>query len=181
MAAAVFLDRDGTIIEDRGHLSSPAQAAFLPGAVSALRRLQEGFLLFIITNQSGVAKGIITAAEAHGVSRHVVEELAREGVVIRETYACIHERGECCCRKPSPFFLQEAARRFDLDLGQSFVVGDHPHDVETARNAGATGLYVLTGHGAKHRAELDPDVRVVPDLAAAAEWIMSQSKERKNA
>jgi D-glycero-D-manno-heptose 1,7-bisphosphate phosphatase len=175
---AVFLDRDGTVIEDRGYLGAPDQVAFYPGAVRALRRLQADFLLFIVTNQSGIAQKLITAEAAERVNRHVVEELARGGVRIQAVFTCPHDRGECDCRKPSPRFLHEAAVKFGVDLGRSFVVGDHPHDVETARNAGAQGVYVLTGHGEKHRAELAADAPVTADIEAAAEWIAAASRTR---
>jgi D-glycero-D-manno-heptose 1,7-bisphosphate phosphatase len=105
------------------------------------------------------------------VNRHVVGQLVFGGVRIHAVFTCPHDRGECDCRKPSPRFLHEAAAKFDVDLGRSFVVGDHPHDVETARNAGAQGVYVLTGHGEKHRAELAVDAPVTADIEAAAGWI----------
>ncbi len=171
---AVFLDRDGTLIEDRGCLRSPHEAVFFAGTVSALRRLQPHFRLFIATNQSGVGKGELTLDEANQVNSHVVQWLRGQGVEIDAVYCCPHQRADnCACIKPKPFFLEQAAREHRLDLRRSFVIGDHPHDVEFARNAGATGIYVLTGHGRKHRAELRGDNNVVAGIASAAEWILA--------
>jgi len=174
LTPAVFLDRDGTIIEDRGHLRSPAEVVFFPDTVRALHRLQESFRLFIVTHQRGIADGIVSAAEVARVNAHVVAELRRHGVVITEVYCCPHRRDEgCACIKPKPYFLEEAAHQYGLDLARSFVVGDHPHDVGLAVNAGAGGVYVLTGHGIKHRAELPPCKAIVPGIREAADWILA--------
>ena len=174
LAPAVFLDRDGTLIEDNGSLRSPTQVVFYVATVPALRRLQEYFRLFIVTNQSGIAKGELTLEEANQVNAHVVERLREYGVRIGAVYCCPHQRSDhCACIKPKPFFLVQAAREYGLDLSRSFVIGDHPHDVEFARNAGATGVYVLTGHGLKHRAELRGDAMVTANIAGAAGWILN--------
>lgn len=173
MRPAVFLDRDGTVIEDRGHLGDPAEAVFFPDAVPALLALQWEALLFIVTHQSGVAKGLITMEQADAVNRHVVERLAEAGVTIREVYCCPHDRADGCrCVKPEPYHLHMAARDYDVDLGRSFVFGDHPHDVELARRAGGTGVYLLTGHGRRHRDELPPDVVVCEGVGAAARFAL---------
>ncbi len=169
---AVFLDRDGTIIEDRGHLRSPDEVVFYPDTVAALRRLQAHYLLFVVTHQSGIGRGIVTAGEVARVNDHVVAELRKHGIVISEVYCCPHLREDgCACVKPKPTFLRQAADSFGVDLAASFTVGDHPHDVLLADNAGATGLYVLTGHGVKHRAELPAAKAVVPGIREAADWI----------
>lgn len=174
MKSAVFLDRDGTIIEDRGHLHSPEQVSFIPGAVEALQRLQETHLLFIVTHQSGIAKGLITAEQAQSVNDAVVRQLADAKVAITAVYTCPHAREEeCACIKPKPYALHKAARDYDVDLSASHVVGDHPHDYELAINAGAHGIYVLTGHGRKHLDELPPGAVVADDIAEAANKIRS--------
>jgi L-threonylcarbamoyladenylate synthase len=171
---AVFLDRDGTIIEDRGHLRAPADVVFFPDTVRALQRLQERFRLFIVTHQPGVSGGILTAGEVAQVNAHVVAELRRHGVVIDAVYCCPHRREDrCACIKPRPFFLEKAAREHGLDLTRSFVVGDHPHDVVLADHAGATGIYVLTGHGARHRAEMPLRQAVAPGIREAVDWIFA--------
>jgi L-threonylcarbamoyladenylate synthase len=171
---AVFLDRDGTIIEDRGHLRSPADVVFYPETLRALLRLQEHFRLFIVTHQPGVSSGIVSAEEVARVNEHVVDELRKNGVIVSAVYCCPHRRDEqCACIKPKPFFLHQAAEAFGVDMSRSFVVGDHPHDVVLADNAGAAGVYVLTGHGAKHRAEIPACRAVVPGIREAAEWVLA--------
>lgn len=169
---AVFLDRDGTIIEDRGYLKSRNEAVFFPDAVDALRRLSGDYLLFVVSNQNGIGKGLITAEDAAAVNSYIDGVLSGAGIKITEWYVCPHKREDgCSCMKPSPYFLEKAAADYDLDLSASWIIGDHPHDVETGARCGASGLYVLTGHGARHLGELPPDVPVFHDLTGAAEWI----------
>jgi len=171
---AVFLDRDGTLIEDRGHLSCPSQVQFFPTTVDALRRLSEDFLLFIVTNQSGVAEGLIRAEAVEEVNKYIVTRLQADGIRIVQVYVCPHRRSDGCqCIKPQPYFLHQAAQQYGVDLQRSFVIGDHPHDVELARRVGAQGVYVCSGHGWKHFQELTGPQIVVPDIRAAAEWILS--------
>jgi len=171
----VFLDRDGTIIEDRGDLSDPAQVVFFKDTVPALRRLADHFALFIVTNQSGVAKGTITIEDVQRVNNYVEKCLATEGIPIAATYVCHHQRSaNCRCIKPNPYFLKIAERAFGIDLRRSFVIGDHPHDVELATQAGATGIYVLSGHGMKHSAEIAVQTIVVEDIREASEKILAR-------
>lgn len=170
---AVFLDRDGTIIEDRGHLDDPRQVQFLEGVFEALRALGERFALVIVTNQSGIAKGCLTAEQVDEVNRAVVEGLSTQGVTVEQVCVCPHARADNChCIKPKPHFPEQAAREHGLDLRRSYTIGDHPHDAELATAIGATGLYVLSGHGTKHRAELPEGFDVFDDLAHAARWIL---------
>jgi histidinol-phosphate phosphatase family protein len=169
---AVFLNRDGTIIEDAGFLREASQVDFYPQTFSALRRLGE-FVLFIVTNQSGIAKGHIRAEEAEAVNNYVVQRLAEAGTIIQEVYCCPHQRSDGCkCMKPGSYFLRIAERDHDIDLARSYVVGDHPSDVELAHGVAAKGIYVLTGHGMKHRAELHVPADVVSDIGAAADLIL---------
>lgn len=173
--AAVFLDRDGTIIEDRGHLREPSEAVFFPETFRSLRALQKHFLLFIVTNQSGIAQGVTTRKEVDCVNAHVVATLADEGVNIRDVYVCPHGRADGCrCIKPKPYFLRKAARSYGIDLRASFSVGDHPHDVQFARNVGGRGIYVLTGHGRKHLNELPEGTETATGIAEAAEMVLSR-------
>ena len=168
MRPAVFLDRDGTIIEDHGYLRGPDEVVFFPDSIPALLRLQRFALLFIVTHQSGIAKGLVTTEEVLAVNRHVTEYLAEAGVAIRQTYCCPHDRADgCVCAKPNPYHLHQAAGDYNIDLRRSFVFGDHPHDVELARNCGAMGIYLLTGHGQKHRDELAPGVLVAGGIREA--------------
>ena len=171
---AVFLDRDGTIIEDHGYLSDPAQVVFLSDTVPALTRVQEYYDLFIVTNQSGVAKGLINSRDVERVNAHVLSHLGASGVRIVETYVCPHARDNGCrCMKPNPYFLQKAEADYGIDLRLSYVIGDHPHDMEFAENGGAKGIYVLTGHGTQHRAELRGNAPVAGSIGEAAEIILN--------
>jgi len=173
---AVFLDRDGTLIEDRGDLSHPSQVVFYRDTVSALRCLSAYFALFIVTNQSGVAKGTISIQEVERVNNYVVTYLSKHGIPLLATYVCPHERSSAChCIKPNPYFLKKAEQDFGIDLRRSFVIGDHPHDVEFAQNAGAHGIYVLSGHGMKHRDKLPGDTDVAGGIQAAAEIICDRA------
>jgi histidinol-phosphate phosphatase family protein len=170
---AIFLDRDGTLIEDRGYLTDSSQVSFYPQTVSALRRLHQHFSLFIVTNQGGISQGLLTLEQATAVNQFVVDALAAEGVSIAGVYVCPHGKPlECHCRKPKPFFAHEAARQHNLDLARSFAIGDHPHDVTFAENFGGAGIYVMTGHGCKHAPELAAGVRIAADIHEAAELIL---------
>ena len=173
---AVFLDRDGTIIEDRGDLIDPTQVVFFSDTIASLQELQKHFRLFIVTNQSGVAKGVMSLDDVECVSAHVVSQLAEAGVMITATYVCPHLRTDGCqCIKPNPYFLLKAEKDHGIDLHRSFVIGDHPHDMELARNVDALGIYVLTGHGAKHRSEIPPDTLVTTGIREAARLILCQN------
>jgi len=173
--AAVFLDRDGTIIEDRGHLRDPSDVVFFPETLEALRKLQEHLHLFIVTNQRGIAEGRITRRDANRVNRSIVSALFDRGIKVEKVYMCPHRRlDNCRCIKPKPYFLKRAATLYALDLGKSFTVGDHPHDIQLAKNVGARGVYVLTGHGWKHLDEVPQDTEIASGMAEAAEMIMSR-------
>ncbi len=173
---AVFLDRDGTLVEDVGYVRSPGALRWYPDTVRALRLLGDRFALVVVTNQPGISRGALTQEQVDGVHRHLVGELARQGVTIQAVYACPHDRSlGCACVKPNPHFLERAAVEHGLDLARSFVVGDHPYDMEFARRGGARGVYVLTGHGEEHRAELTGvEAAVVPGILDAARWILAR-------
>lgn len=172
--AAVFLDRDGTIIEDRGHLRGPSDVVFFPETFEALRKLQEHFHLFIVTNQRGIAEGRITRREADRVNRCIVSALFDRGIEVQDVYTCPHRRSDNCrCIKPKPYFLRKAAELYGINLNASFTVGDHPCDIQLAKNVGARGIYVLTGHGWKHLGELPEDTEIASGMAEATERITS--------
>jgi len=179
---AIFLDRDGTIIDDRGFLSREDEVVFYPSSVPALLKLQETFDLFIVTNQSGVAKGEITMDDVARVNGYVESVLAEAGVRIVETYVCPHDRADGChCIKPKPYFLHKAAQDHGIDLSRSFVIGDHPHDLEFGWNVGAGAIYVLSGHGAHHQSQLAGGETIVADIGAAAEFILHTIEEDASA
>ncbi len=182
MNRAVFLDRDGTIIEEKNYLCRTEDVAILPGAAAALGRLQRaGFKLFIVSNQSGVGRGYFTLAEVEKVNEHLLRELAREQVRVEKVYIAPEapeapSRG----RKPSPQFLLDARNEFRVDLAQSYMIGDKLIDLECGWNAGVRKcLLVRTGYGAeleRGSPEKLQEAVTVDDLAAAAEWILIDSR-----
>ncbi len=181
MSRAVFLDRDGTIIEEKEYLSRPDQVVIFAGAARALRRLQDaGFKLFMVSNQSGVGRGYFTQADVERVNQHLVSLLAGEGVRFEKIYVAPEapdqpSRG----RKPSPQFLFDAQDEFGIDLSQSYMIGDKLIDLECGWNAGVKkSILVRTGYGAEWERAAQkraPDV-VVDNLAKAAEWILDHSR-----
>ena len=180
MNRAVFLDRDGVLIEEKHFLHRVGDVVLLPGVGAALRRLSDAdFLLFIVSNQSGVGRGYFTLADVERVNAHLAGELAHEGVAFRKTYIAPEapeqpSRG----RKPSPQFLLDACDEFSLDLARSFMIGDKLIDLECGWNAGVqAALLVRTGYGRKEEQKLAGNAAravVVDDLPAAADWILSQ-------
>ncbi|MBN2343053.1 MAG: threonylcarbamoyl-AMP synthase [Deltaproteobacteria bacterium] len=180
-AAAIFLDRDGTLIEDVGTLANADDLRLFPDTIPALLKLQEKYTLFVITNQAAVAKGELTATQVAEVNQGLDALLAKAGVVIREWYVCPHQRKDgCSCIKPNPEFVLRAEQKYNLDLNRSFVIGDHPHDVYTADEQGVFGLYLLTGHGGKHLSELAQDKLVFHRISDAAEWISAHADHKNN-
>ena len=179
MSRAVFLDRDGTLIEDKNFLHRPEQVVMLPGAAAALTRLQTaGFKLVIVSNQSGIGRGYFTLADVERVNEHLGHELARAGVRFGKIYIAPEAPDQPGHgRKPSPQFLFDARDEFGVDLGRSFIIGDKLADLECGWNAGVKkSILVRTGYGAElERAEADGLKRavIVDDLAGAAEWILS--------
>jgi D-glycero-D-manno-heptose 1,7-bisphosphate phosphatase len=144
---AVFLDRDGTLIEDVGFPRDPQQVRLVDGAAAALRLLATANMrLVVVSNQSGIGRGLITVDEARSVHERFIGLIAGEGIVLDGTKYCPHppEAG-CDCRKPSPGMLLEAAEDLRLDLGRSFMIGDKVSDVEAGERAGCTT--VLLGSG----------------------------------
>ncbi len=179
MKRAIFLDRDGTINEDVGYFCTRDKWEYIPGSIEALKILQKDYVLFIVTNQSGVARGFFTEEELIKFNGEVEQMLRKEGIIIQKTYYCPHMGDEehCNCHKPSRFFLDQAKKEFNIDLENSFVIGDHPHDVEFGQQVGATSIYVLTGHGEKHKDELtdiDPPDFIAKNLYEATMWINNQ-------
>jgi histidinol-phosphate phosphatase family protein len=168
----VVLDRDGTIIEEREYLSNPEQVALIPGAAAALRELQQmGFGLAVITNQSGVGRGLFDLQQVKLVHQRLERLLASEGVRLAGVYVCPHTpEDDCTCRKPKLGLLNQAASELNFCLENSIVIGDKPCDIDMGRHAGATTFLVRTGYGAQFEKEVAADF-VVDDLAAAAERI----------
>ena len=178
---AVFLDRDGTVIDEVGHLGEPGRVVLLAGVPTALTRLADaGYALVLITNQAGVARGYFTEVEVEAVNARTAELLEAEGVRLERWYHCPHHpdfTGPCDCRKPLPGMLVRAAEELELDLARSWMVGDHPSDAEAGQAAGARSIMVRTGHGMLPGANHGPPagVPVVDDLASAANLILEDS------
>ena len=174
-----FLDRDGTVIVEKNYLGDPAGVELLPGATAGMRRLRElGYGLALVTNQAGVGRGYYTEADVHAVHRRLIELLAGDGVSLDGIYYCPHhQEAGCACRKPRPGMIRQAQAELPVDLARSVVIGDKPCDIELGKNLGMRAILVETGYGAGHRADCRADA-VVPDLAAAAEWLGSRRAGR---
>jgi histidinol-phosphate phosphatase family protein len=172
---AVFLDRDGTIMEDSNYVGSLDRVILIPCAAAALKRLRDaGYKLFVITNQSGVGRGYFSSEAVRQIHAHLDEQFGKVGVQFDRYYVCPHHpEDRCDCRKPKPKFLLEAAREHGLDLSRCFMIGDRPSDLMAGRNAGVKTILVLTGAGQETLAkcEVTPD-HVAQDIAAAADWIL---------
>jgi D-glycero-D-manno-heptose 1,7-bisphosphate phosphatase len=172
---AVFLDRDGTIIEDEGYVADPVRVRLLPGAAEAIARLnQAGLPVIVITNQSGIARGLLDEAAYAAIARRLDELLAAAGARLDGHYHCPHHpdfTGPCECRKPGPLLYRRAAADHGLHLAHSWWVGDRLRDVLPAERFNGRGL--LIGRPAEE--ELSPAAGrfpVVPDLGAAADAIL---------
>lgn len=170
MHKAIFLDRDGIINEDVGDFCSLEKLIFIPRAIEALRILQKRFLLFIVTNQSGIGKKVFSEEEFLQFNKYFETLLKDEDVTIKHIYYCPHTKEEnCICCKPSQYFLRQAEKDYDIDLVNSYVIGDHPHDIEMSARVGAGSVYLLTGHGKKHKQELSAEPNFIADDLYGAE------------
>lgn len=181
---AAFLDRDGTIIEDPGYLHEPGKLRLLPGAAAAIRQLNEhGFLVVTTSNQSGIARGLYTAADYEAVQKHLRALLTTHGARLDGSYYCPHHprfTGPCECRKPGLKQFQDAAAALDIDFSESWWVGDRLSDVQPAAPLGGNGILVATGEGGGnlHQGQARASgVIVVADLAAAVREIVRLKSE----
>jgi D-glycero-D-manno-heptose 1,7-bisphosphate phosphatase len=172
---AAFLDRDGTLNEEVNFVRTPEQLIMLPGAAASVRALNDhGIVVCVISNQSGVARGLFTEKDLVPIHTKLERELEREGAWIDRIYYCPHHPTEgkppynvvCSCRKPETGMLRQAAQEFGLDLRRSFVVGDRIVDIQAGRAAGATTILVMTGYG-PHALDECRENGVIPDFIAA--------------
>jgi D-glycero-D-manno-heptose 1,7-bisphosphate phosphatase len=172
-APAAFIDRDGTLVVERHYLADPAGVELVPRAVEALGRLRAaGFHLVLVTNQSGIARGLYTEADFHAVQERLAALLAAAGIRFDSVQFCPHHpdfTGPCDCRKPGTGMFLRAAQELPIDFPRSIFVGDRIKDVLPARALGGRGYLVRTGYGALQEAEAGDDIHVVDDLAAAVE------------
>ena len=180
---AAFLDRDGTILVERGHVTHPDAIQLLPGAVEAIAALRAaGWKLVVVTNQSHVARGVVTPTQLESIQSRFEQQLANAGAPLDGNYHCPHHPDGliaefsvvCDCRKPKPGLLLRAAAEHDVELSASVMVGDAVRDLEAGRAAGvAATVLVRTGHG---EASLDRDhgaSHVATDLTEASTWILN--------
>jgi D,D-heptose 1,7-bisphosphate phosphatase len=181
---AVFLDRDGVLIEEAGYLDRIDRLRFFPYSVDAVRLLNRGgFAVIVATNQAGIARGFFDQAFVEETHRHISEVLKKGGARIDGFYYCPHHpegsvegyRRTCDCRKPQPGLLKKAAADHHLDLTRSFIVGDRVHDLEAGAAVGAKGVLVRTGYGCRDEARCGSRAAMVTDnLMDAVSWILRQ-------
>jgi D-glycero-D-manno-heptose 1,7-bisphosphate phosphatase len=186
MNPAVFLDRDGTLIEDAGYLDRVERLRLFPWSIDAVRLLnQAGFRVLMVTNQAGVAQGMFDESVVHGLHAHIGEIFAAGGARIHGWYYCPHHphasaaayRIACECRKPGPGMVRQAERDHALDLARSFVIGDRWLDVELGTRLGMRGVLVRTGYGATEERRQPQGVAaaaVATNLIEAVAWILGQ-------
>jgi histidinol-phosphate phosphatase family protein len=184
----VFVDRDGTLIKERGFLCDPDQVELIEGADHSIRRLTDaGYAAVVISNQSGVARGLFTLADVEEVNHRVRELFAASGAVLAGMYYCPHlpaahgsaYGGVCLCRKPYPGLALEATTVLNLDLSRAFVVGDKLDDLGMANQLGVPGVLVRTGYGRDSefllgRAGSPRADIVVPSIVTAVDWILTR-------
>jgi len=174
---AVFLDRDNTLVRDPGYLADPSAVTLLPGAAAGLRVLSRAdWPLIVVSNQSGIARGLHTADDFHAVMRRIRDLLAADGVTLLADYFCPHHpdfTGPCECRKPGLALFRQAAAEHGLDLSASWFVGDRWHDVAPALAVGGRGVLLERDAAAEDIQQARRSgVPSVPDLAVAARLIV---------
>jgi heptosyltransferase-2 len=177
--ATVFLDRDGTLNPDPGYISSPDQFELFPGVAAALARLtRAGARLVVVTNQSGVGRGLFSSADLEAIHAKLRRLLQDAGVSLEAIYVCPHHPDErCACRKPETGMIDRAVRELRIDLSRSYLIGDHAKDMELAKRVGAKRVRVTTGeHGAEALSETGNDRAVIaPSLDEAVTWILADA------
>ena len=191
----MFVDRDGTLNREVEYLRRVADLRLLPGTAAAVRRLTDaGFAVVVVTNQSGVARGLLDDATLDAIHTTLVRRLAAGGARLAGLYACPHHpavgapplRRRCGCRKPRPGLVTRAARELGIDLRRSYTVGDGAVDLGLAVATGTRAVLVLSGHGRRTaralaaralEARLSP-AHVAANFRAAAEWIIDDARLR---
>lgn len=178
-ARFVLLDRDGTIIVDKDHLTDPDEVELIPGVVIALRKLKSlGLGIIILTNQSVIGRGYISLSTLNAIHKRMLNLLSENNATIDAIYFCPHRpEDNCSCRKPKLGLAQQASKKIGFDLKTSFVIGDNRADIEMGKKMGATTILVKTGYGKKVAQEklTEPDY-IVDDLMEAANTIEQNLK-----
>jgi D-glycero-D-manno-heptose 1,7-bisphosphate phosphatase len=188
MRPAVFLDRDGTMVQEVGYLGRPEDLHWFAWTVEAIRLLRRaGFLVCVTTNQGGIGLGLFTEVFLRQLHESMDRHLSAAGADVDAWFYCPHHPRaiiaelaiDCECRKPGPGMIREAVQRFDIDLSRSFVVGDKQIDVGLAERAGVRGILVRTGHGEEELARrggiMPGAAHVAANLLDAASWILLAS------
>ena len=186
LPAAVFLDRDGTIMEDAHYIKSPDQVRLIPGAAAAVKRINDAKVpAIVITNQSGLARGIFTLEDYEAVRQHFESLLAREGAHIDASYYCPHHptiTGPCDCRKPGTRMFEDAIRDFKLDPPNVAYVGDRWRDVAASRTLGGRGI-MISSHMTKdedRRKAREDHIETAPSLEAAVEMLFGLTPAKRS-
>ena len=174
MRRAAFLDRDGTVIEERGDLGDPEGVVLVPGAADAVRRLRDaGLAVVLVTNQSGIARGVFTQEQFEAVQSRMLELLVADGAQLDAVFFCPHHpdvTGPCDCRKPAAGMYLRAAEQLGIDLARSFYIGDRWRDVAVTEEVGGTPFLLATGVGGQGAPD---DFERTKDLAEAADRILA--------
>ena len=153
---AILLDRDGVLIEDKDYAYKVEDFVLLPGVIDGLKLLKKKFLFFIVTNQSGIGRRYYTVEDFHNFNNYLLKILKQESIEILKTYFCPHLREDnCVCRKPKTKFIDEIIKEFNVDMNRSWMIGDHPSDIQFGINAGCRTIFLTTGHGDRHLDELE--------------------------
>ena len=162
---AIFLDRDGVINKEVGYLSNPDDFELIEGAVEALKLLkQKGYLLIVITNQAAIARGYITEKFLKSIHEMMIKRLKQNGVELDDIYYCPHHpdfTGPCDCRKPNPGMILKAELKYNIDLINSYMIGDTLNDIQTGKSARCKTVLVLTGYGKEEQNKIG---QIVPDM-----------------
>lgn len=188
---AVFLDRDGVLLKEKHYLSSPENVELFPNAANAVRMLREfDFLTIVVTNQSAIARGLITEEQLQDIHLELEKQLKKAAnIALDDILVCPHHpskgiapyRSKCSCRKPEPGMLLAAQKKFDLDLTKSFLIGDKRTDIEAGKRVQCFSILVRTGYGEEElvkwpKGAPKPDA-VCQDVYAAAQWICSRGRQ----
>jgi len=162
---AIFLDRDGVINREVGYLSDPNYFKFIEGSIEALRVLkQKGYLLIVITNQAGIARGFFKEETLKVIHDRMITLLLQNDIELDDVFYCPHHpefTGSCDCRKPKPGMILKAQLKFNVDLTNSYMVGDTLNDIKTGKAAGCKTVLVLSGYGKEEQKKIGS---IIPDM-----------------
>lgn len=183
MNKAIFLDRDGTLIKEKNYLSNIKDIQFLEGTYEGLKKLQNNYLLIIVTNQSGVARGFFDENTVLEVNKEIERQLKKIGVNITETLYCPHHKNgiikkysiDCNCRKPKIGLIEEAVKKYNIDLSKSYIIGDKDSDIELGYNCNCKTIFISNNNYVNN---LNPDF-IAKDILDAANYIIERKEVNK--